>query len=478
MSRCMNIALALKNCGVESVFCSSSPSELFPRLHQEVKRGNLHYFLLPACKDERHVGGGQFSEICSICDGKETLSAIRREKIDLVIFDFYGLGGSWNSIVRNEVPTCQIADFPGMVPVDYLIDYGFDAAPEKHVQAIGPETKTMLGPAFAPISQEYQRFETQVTTKPASISRVLVSLGGSRPSAEIHQVLEEVRNVYPLARITLAGNVPFTQAFIGDSSLSNLQVVQAEGLADLFAESDLSIVGGGVSMYEQIASGKPGIIVETANNQRFALGKAISDGVVDGALRPTRGKVEALLRELAQRESLDQERWLELRSTVDHWGSLRIALNLVDFDLRELSLRQITAGDVPFLLRVTNQTTSRENSLVSRKVTAAEHLSWSSQLFDGRIRGWVVTWRDLPLGQCRIQEEEGRYFLSYSVQQEFQGRGIAGRMLQLLFEREKFSSQIFARVKSANYSSAALLERLGFRKVEVSNDLLTYATPA
>ena len=462
-SRCLQIARALKELDVEILFCSLAPSREFPSLDLEIDDDDFTHHQLPPCSQSDHLAEGKLPYICVPCDGRETLSIVVREKVDLVVLDVYGLNSSWTDMMRGEAAICRISDYPVDGDVDYLIDYGFDATTDKHVGALSPRAQALLGPAFAPISKDYQRFELPEQSERNEPPRLLVSLGGSKQSSRLRKVIDDVRVVHPSSPITIAGNRK-SLGFSLDGLLSDVAVVQADGLAGLFAEHDISIVSGGVSMYEQLAAAKPGIVIETAKNQRLALEKALSSGIVDGVIWPTNGKVRDLLVEEQTGTRNTKEEWLKSRSVVDHLGTLRIALALLNFDLKDLQLREVSPTDLPFLFRVSNQPSSRTSSLNTRLISAEEHLEWSNGLFDGRVRGWIATLRDVPLGQCRIQSDEGKPFVSYSVQQEFQGQGIAARMLQLLLSRVNLSEPLFAKVKNSNYPSLKLLERLGFHE--------------
>lgn len=471
LSRALSISTALVSSGFQVIIATTSESDKHPFLTQLEDSDLLEVWKIP-------IPGLQNTRLASdeiqIADGVETVKLASRAKADIVLLDNYGLGTAWLKLVRASFPVGLVADFPAESEVDYLIDYGFDANVQKHHKGIGAATTTMFGSAYAPVNKLYSRFSLPPSDNDSEVARVLVSLGAFGQKHLARDVLTAVSRTLPLAKIHVAGQPDTFQAT--DSAVwgDRFSISQETGLDDLFATSDISLVGAGVTMYELIASGSLGVVIKTAKNQELGLKAAIRKGYVNGVHDPSEEMIaNAISDAMSHREGKPSMRWLHSRSTVDHLGPLRIALKLDQHSNLSPHLRQVTKADLPFLLRLANQTTSKEGSSRFADISPKEHWKWSQGFFDGSKLGWIFGTSEVPLGHCRIERIESRLFLSYAIQEEFHGSGWGAVMLDALFEEFRPKEPLFARVRSTNISSLVTLGKLGFVALDQDGTLVT-----
>lgn len=471
LSRALSISTALMSSGFHVIIATTSESHKHPLLTKLEDSDLLEVWKIPV---PGHQNTRLASDEIQIADGIETVKLASRAQADIVLLDNYGLGAAWLTLVRASFPVGLVADFPAESEVDYLIDYGFDANVQKHHKGIGATTTTMFGSAYAPVNKLYSRFSLPPSENVSEVARVLVSLGAFGQKHLARNVLTAVSRTLPLAKIHVAGQPDTFPALQSEVSGDRFSIAQENGLEDLFATSDLSLVGAGVTMYELIASGSLGVVIKTAKNQEQGLKAAIRKGHVKGVCDPSEEMiVNAINDSMSWRDAKPSMRWLRSRSTVDHLGPFRIALKLDQQSNLNPHLREVTKADLPFLLRIANQATSKEGSSRFVEIGPREHWKWSQGFFNGSKFGWIFGTSEVPLGHCRIERIESRLFLSYAIQEEFHGSGWGAVMLNALLEEFRPGEPLFARVRSANISSLKTLRKLGFVALDQDGTLVT-----
>jgi len=475
LSRSLGMASALVENGFEVIIATQSRTEGHPELEKLLASRALEvHSITPSNLQSATLPTPSLDVDSQVGDAIETLKISSLVKANVIVLDHYALGPTWIATVRTSFPVCLISDFPVETEVDYLVDYGFDATPEKHSQGIESGTKLMLGTAFAPIAESYSRFMNPPKDDENNSSRVLVSLGGFGEESLARQILNAVDKVRPEALIHIAGDPSMYSSLSKDYRAEKLSIAYESGLATQFEISGAAIVGAGVTMYELIASGSLGLVIQTAKNQELALSSALDKGHVRGVQEVSRTNlVQRVTEELADQSRIRKLEWLEARSLVDHIGPKRLALKLAGHSSIRPKLREVAVSDLPFLLRLANQTSSRAASPNSNFIEPAEHLEWSKGFFDGSKLGWVFGTNDLPLGHCRLEREGSDLFLSYSIQEEFHGEGLGVGMLKALFEQPLIAEKVFARVKAHNVTSLKLLSKVGFLSIQAEGELIT-----
>lgn len=475
LSRSIAIASALVERGCEVVFLTQSQTEGNLQLTRLIDSKLLEVQLITSSKPQIGTPPTPILDLDNqFSDAIETLKICTLTKADVIVLDHYALGPTWIDTVRTSFPVCLISDFPAETEVDYLIDYGFDATRQKHFQGLGSGTKFMLGTAFAPIAQSYSRFMNPPKGDEKEINRFLVSLGGFPEEALATNVLHEIYRLIPEAEIHIAGNPSKYSVIYRDHPQRNLTIAQEASLAHQFAISGMAIVGAGVTMYELVASGSLGLVIQTAKNQEFALSSALDKGNVRGLQEISSTKIrQKVAEEFAYEPRMGKFEWLQARSLVDHLGPARLAQKLQGQFSAQPKLRDVKLSDLPFLFRIANQHSSRAASPNFRVIEPMEHWDWSRGFFDGRKLGWVYAAHDLPLGHCRLEQEGSDLYLSYSIQEEFQGEGLGTDMLKALFAQYSIEKKVFARVRADNVASLRALGKVGFIPVQGEGELIT-----
>ncbi len=182
--------------------------------------------------------------------------------------------GMMRRLVRSLV--CVVDDVAPASEVDLIVNAGAE-------MAAGADDGVLAGLKYALVDPSFARIPDVVQE---TVSQVLVAMGrtdAAGATLRVVQALSKARFQGPVPTLTviLGSTSPFLrdveralQRFPGSSQL----LVDVAGMADLYAEADLVIVAGGVSVLECLAGGRPNIVIKTAENQAGNIAQALMSG--------------------------------------------------------------------------------------------------------------------------------------------------------------------------------------------------------
>jgi RimJ/RimL family protein N-acetyltransferase len=131
-------------------------------------------------------------------------------------------------------------------------------------------------------------------------------------------------------------------------------------------------------------------------------------------------------------------------------------------------LREVSLDDAKILFDWRNEEECRKNSFNSELVKWEEHLKWLQKKLDSPdTEMYIFTVEGVDVGQIRLEAEDEKYIISYSVGAEYRMKGYGKRML-ILAEKIVLETNpeatICADVKPDNVASQRLFEQLGYSK--------------
>jgi len=410
----------------------------------------------------------------SEADSAETTALAKAMRLDLLWVDHYAVDSMWLLTARGlGIPIAQIADYPAPPEVDFVLDYGFDASEKKHeCKKVYGERKLFLGPEYAPIPQA-NNFNSQNPRQfDGNTPHVLVAMG----SAVSSRALE-----------TLVSNYKFTDRkfdlMIADSSIvrthsggeTRQETSFAVGLGSYLESSFFALTSGGVSMYERIAHGVPGLTFQTAANQSPSLTGLRERGLLGTTVTTAKGvEGRGLIRLMENALSATDipEKKLVLQSTIDFSGSRRAAyFTGCEFN-EELTSRRFRQSDAPLLFRWANDSGVRSNSLLQRDISPSEHIVWFESLESRGSQIIIFEKSGIPFGQVRFDRSvRGTQVLDYSIDRIFRGTGLGKMMLSSAIAEIGNEFEIEATVKLSNPASIHTLLSLGFEISESRGNL-------
>jgi UDP-2,4-diacetamido-2,4,6-trideoxy-beta-L-altropyranose hydrolase len=217
---------------------------------------------------------------------------------DIVIFDGYdfdiAVERRWRGVAPVRVAIDDLANRPHDCGV--LLDHAVGRM-RAHYEALVPSDCVVLaGPDYALMRPEFRALRSRALARrhAQSPQRVLIAMGLTDVCGVSRRAVEGVR----AARMALAVDVvtgrtatslPWLEEQARAGTLRLHVDLEARGMADLMAEADIAIGGGGGTSLERCCLGLPSLIIVVADNQLSSVaslvreGAATSLGVLDDA---------------------------------------------------------------------------------------------------------------------------------------------------------------------------------------------------
>jgi len=254
-------------------------------------------------------------------DAAALRAALAAHRPDAVVVDSYGADEAFLRRLRALVPTVVALDdlADRVLPVSIVVNGAWYAARLSY--RVDPDTVCLLGPEYALLDLA---FAEPVTRPPAAeVRRVLVSFGGDADTIPaLVAAVADVRRVVPGAAIDVAMAAPAPPGLDGLPGITVHRGVPS--LRGLIASADLVVSGGGMTLYECLASGVPVVATVLADNQRpnvAEMGRA-------GLIVPAEPSLAAAVARVAGDAALRRGLAAQGRQAVDGRGATRVALEI------------------------------------------------------------------------------------------------------------------------------------------------------
>jgi UDP-2,4-diacetamido-2,4,6-trideoxy-beta-L-altropyranose hydrolase len=213
-------------------------------------------------------------------DAYQTKATLIGAKIDCMVVDHYALDSRWElemkaAGISSLVAIDDLADRSHTC--DLLIDQNLGRAARDYAGLVPTGCKMLIGAQYAmllPIFAELRSYSLERRREPSS-RHVLITLGGVDKNDLTSQVLTSLRHCALPAdgRITvvMGANAPHLQKARELASAmpwpTDVQT-NVQHMAQLIANSDISIGAAGATSWERCCLGVPSVLVVLADNQR------------------------------------------------------------------------------------------------------------------------------------------------------------------------------------------------------------------
>lgn len=98
-------------------------------------------------------------------------------------------------------------------------------------------------------------------------------------------------------------------------------------------------------------------------------------------------------------------------------------------------LRKCSLEDCDILYKWANDPIVRKNAFNTSPIPYSDHIEWFNKSLHSNSRSIFICMKaDIPIGQIRIDEENGVGVISYIVDKVERGKGIGSKMLNLVYE--------------------------------------------
>lgn len=335
--RCLTLAHSLRNLGVTCLFiCRELPGHLADLVQEQ----GFQVILISYVGDE----ASSYQEL----DALKTIEALQGTQKDVywVIIDHYSLDFYWEREVRLVCKNIMVIDDLAnrVHDCDVLLDQNLIQDKDIRYDELTPHhCKKFLGPQYALLRDEFHQYAVKHRERTGTISRILVSMGGSDPANQTNKIVETIalldqRDLY--VDVVLGKMNPYAEQIIDNMKiLPNSQChIQTNKIAQLMDNADLIIGAGGTTTWERCILGVPSITLIIAENQIeltemvHAYGATINLGYYKNV---TKEKLEKALTTMLQNPQRVRELGINSRNIMGQY-----------FQSKDELLRALMGGDL------------------------------------------------------------------------------------------------------------------------------------
>jgi RimJ/RimL family protein N-acetyltransferase len=139
-----------------------------------------------------------------------------------------------------------------------------------------------------------------------------------------------------------------------------------------------------------------------------------------------------------------------------------------------LTLRKATIDDMDMLYKWANDAEVRKNAFNSEHIPYEDHIKWFNNIMkDDTVLQLILSDKTAPIGQLRLNIEDDKAYIDYSISPDKRGFGIGKAMISLLIKKLSDSDNIcnnvktlVGQVKYENPASARVFEKCGFTRYD------------
>lgn len=207
-------------------------------------------------------------------DAADSVQALSDKTWDWLIVDHYALDARWESKLRQTARRILVIDdiADRQHDCDILLDQNLYADMETRYTGKVPMTcQMLLGSHYALLRDEFRKLHEQVEPRTGPVKRVLVFFGGVDTDNYTGRSIESLSNLgVPDLHVDVvigAQHPCREQIKAACAQHGYICHVQTGKMAELMADADLAIGGGGSASWERCCLGLPALVVALADNQ-------------------------------------------------------------------------------------------------------------------------------------------------------------------------------------------------------------------
>lgn len=200
-------------------------------------------------------------------DPEELIALIHKQKIEMVIFDHYGINAEYEKSIKEQthVSILSLDDTYKPHHCDILLNHNICADPSHYDGLVPVHCELRCGSKYTLIRDEF-KYEKVIPRE--KLYDIFISMGGADAS---NITLEILKCIDPSKRVCIAtttANAHLTQLLATTLENDSLEVyVNSNEIAKLLHQSSLAIITPSVMVHEVMFMEIPFIAIQTASNQ-------------------------------------------------------------------------------------------------------------------------------------------------------------------------------------------------------------------
>lgn len=255
LMRCLSIALALKEVGIQVVFITGNEQS-----KEFIAEKGFSCVQL----------SGQYETMEA--EVEDTVDILREKSIKLLLVDSYQATETYLVQLNVVVPVFYMDDIGRMrLPVSGLINYNIYGRSMGYEAHYPEETRLLLGSQYAPVKAAFRNTPYDVREK---VSNILVTMGGSDAlniAGRLGAVLLEALPQDITLTLVCGRFSPHLEKVRALAAQEKKRIKVLTDVSDMWnvmQQSDLAIAAAGSTMYELCTMGVPTICCYYVENQR------------------------------------------------------------------------------------------------------------------------------------------------------------------------------------------------------------------
>ena len=279
--RCLTLAKVLRKQGVDCKFiCRDHKNSLIKKIQRE----DFEVFTLSNPDEIKLIQNNKGKNLDYSSwlgaswkqDAKQTIDILKKEKIDWIVIDHYGIDIKWEEKLRPYSKKIMVIDDLSnrVHNCDLLLDQNLIANYKNRYQNLLPKNcSTLLGPKYALLQNEYKDLHLSAPTRTGSIKHILIYFGGTDlnnlTEIALSSFLKLDKKNLTLDIVINSNNPQKEKIKKLSKKNKNIKIYsELASLAPLILKADIAIGACGATSWERCCLGLPSIVITIADNQK------------------------------------------------------------------------------------------------------------------------------------------------------------------------------------------------------------------
>lgn len=200
-------------------------------------------------------------------DPQELIALIHQQKIDMVIFDHYGISSEHEKIIKEQthVRIFSLDDTYESHYCDILLNHNISADSNRYIGLVPTHCELRCGSEYTLIRDEFKKEKMIPREKKYDL---FIAMGGADTANLTTNILKTLNDSLTLCVVTTTANAHLDalKTYCDDRKSITLHVNSNE-IAKLLHQSRLAIITPSVMVHEVLFMDIPFVALKTANNQ-------------------------------------------------------------------------------------------------------------------------------------------------------------------------------------------------------------------
>ena len=288
--RCLTLADALKRKGAECYFICREHSG---NLIETIKERRHEVYFLPLHEQlqnneqysyDNKLDHANWLGITQEVDADLSIPIVRLLKPDWMIVDHYAIDRHWEKKLRPYCNHIMVIDdlADRHHDCDLLLDQTFGREAKDYVSLVAGHSQLLCGAKFALLRSEFEQWRDYSLNRriDGKIEHLLINLGGVDKGNITTKILKSLINSSlpenTQITVVMGPTAPWVSDVKNQAEIMPWKTdvkVGVNNMAELMANSDLSIGAAGATSWERCCLGLPTIMVVLADNQKLIASK-------------------------------------------------------------------------------------------------------------------------------------------------------------------------------------------------------------